>query len=84
MSREHRQFQALLEAQDGPTRAARAVHRVVEEALTPRQRQIVELRYREGLSQQEITQRLGVNKSTVSRTLHRAHERIRRSFCGIL
>lgn len=45
-------------------------------ALTPRQREMLELQLRESLSCTEIAQRLGVNKSTVSRCLRRARYRL--------
>ena len=44
--------------------------------LTPRQRQMVRLRYGEKLSVTGIALRLGVNKSTVSRCLRRARQRL--------
>ena len=47
--------------------------------LTPRQAQLVEMYFDEGLSMTEIGARLGISKSTVSRTLARARERLRRS-----
>lgn len=42
--------------------------------LTPRQRQMIQLQYAEKLTVTQIAQRLGVNKSTVSRCLHRARQ----------
>ena len=47
--------------------------------LTPRQRQMVRLRYGEKLSVTDIALRLGVNKSTVSRSLSRSMERLYKS-----
>lgn len=47
-----------------------------EQVLTPRQRQILELYYDQGLTMGQIAMRLGVNRSTVSRTLRRARERL--------
>ena len=49
-----------------------------EQELTPCQRQVLELHYEQGLSVTQIARQLDVNPSTVSRTLHRAHERLRR------
>ena len=46
--------------------------------LTPRQRQMVRLRYGEKLSVTDIALRLGVNKSTVSRCLRRARQQLYR------
>ena len=45
-----------------------------EEELTPRQRQMIQLQYAEKLTVTQIAQRLGVNKSTVSRCLRRARQ----------
>jgi RNA polymerase sigma factor (sigma-70 family) len=47
--------------------------------LTPRQAQLVDMYFDEGLSMAEIGARLGISKSTVSRTLSRAKLRLRRS-----
>ena len=51
----------------------------VEEELTPRQREILGLYYDEGLTMSQIGERLGLNRSTVCRTIHRARERLYRS-----
>lgn len=56
----------------------RRLKRVVEEILTPRQRQVVEAYYFEGMRPAHIARRLGVHSSTVLRTLRRAEERMRR------
>lgn len=55
----------------------RAVLQVVREQLTPRQRQIVLLYFFEGRNIPQIARDLGVNKSTVSRTLRRALHNLR-------
>lgn len=44
--------------------------------LTERQRQMVYLRYEEGLSGSDIARRLGLNRSTVSRCLRRAQKQL--------
>ena len=44
--------------------------------LTPRQRQMVDMQFQEELTVTEIARRLGVNKSTVSRCLRRARQRL--------
>lgn len=59
-------------------RLRRNLRRAREEALTPRQKEVLALHYERGLSVTEIARHLGVNPSTVSRTLHRAHERLKR------
>lgn len=48
-----------------------------EKELTPRQRCMLELYYDRQMSVTEIAQELGVNISTVSRTLQRARNRLR-------
>lgn len=47
-----------------------------EEELTPRQRELLRLRYEENLSVSEIAALIGRDKSTVSRTLSRARRRL--------
>lgn len=42
------------------------------QVLTPRQREILGLYYDEGLTMSQIGERLGLNRSTVCRTIHRA------------
>ena len=59
-------------------RLLRNLRRATEQELTPRQRQIVELYYEEGLPVTRIGDLLGVTPSTVSRTLRRAKDRLRR------
>ena len=59
-------------------RLLRNLHRAMEQELTPRQHQIVELYYEKGLPVTRISDLLGVTPSTVSRTLHRAKDKLRR------
>ena len=47
-----------------------------EQELTARQRELLCLRYEEEMSVTQIAGRLGVSKSTVSRTLSRAQRRL--------
>ena len=47
--------------------------------LTPRQQEILSLYYDDRLTISQIARRLGINTSTVCRTLERARERLRRS-----
>ena len=54
------------------------LRRAREQELTRCQQQVLELHYEQGLSVTEIAHLLGVNPSTVSRTMRRAHERLRR------
>lgn len=46
--------------------------------LTARQQQVLTMRYEQGLRVTQIAAALGVNKSTVSRTLRRAEHRLER------
>lgn len=54
------------------------VRRVIEEELTPLQRQTLVAYYFQEQTIPEIAAERGVNKSTVSRTLKRAEEKLRR------
>ena len=47
-----------------------------EEELTPRQRELLRLRYEENMTVTEIAAAIGRDKSTVSRTLSRARRRL--------
>lgn len=50
----------------------------LREEVTDRQRQVLFLYYSQGLNMRQIAEALGVERSTVSRTLKRGEERIRR------
>ena len=54
------------------------VQRVIEEELTPLQREALIAYYIQGQAIPEIARDRGVQKSTISRTLHRAEEKLRR------
>ncbi|MBR4869102.1 MAG: sigma-70 family RNA polymerase sigma factor [Clostridia bacterium] len=54
----------------------RAIRRAAQQELTPRQREMVQLHYFEGIPMVQIAKRLGVNKSTVSRVIGSARRRI--------
>ena len=58
------------------SRLKRNLIRALQEDVTPRQRQTLLLYYSDGLNMREIGERLGVDKSTVSRTINRAAEKI--------
>ena len=51
----------------------------VQQGLTPRQREILQMRFTGGMSITGIAKELGLNKSTVSRSLTRSVERLYRS-----
>ena len=52
--------------------------RVMEEELTERQRQIITMHFYQELTVTEIARRLGVNPSTVSRSLQRSAQKLQR------
>ena len=52
--------------------------RALRQDITDRQRLYLQLYYDQGLTMPQIASRLGVNKSTVSRTIHRGEARLRR------
>ena len=60
------------------TRLRRNLRRAREEELTERQREMVGLYYDQGMTMPQIAERLGVSRSTVSRTLRRARARLYR------
>ena len=47
-----------------------------EEELTPRQRQLMQMRFEQNMSVSEIAEALGLDKATVSRTITRAKQRL--------
>lgn len=59
-------------------RLRRNLRQAREQELTPRQRQLLELYYDQGMNIPQIAKALGVNRSTVSRTLRRARDRLYR------
>ena len=59
-------------------RLRRNMRRVREKELTPRQQEMLHLYYDLGLSIPQIAREKGVHKSSVSRTLARARERLKR------
>ena len=59
-------------------RVKRNLVRALREDVTPRQRQMLLLYYSERMNMREIGERLGVDKSTVSRTIKRGEARLRR------
>ena len=69
------QFVGLV-ALDGS--AASRVRVAMDEELTQRQRELIELYYLENMNMSEIACRLGISPSTVSRTLKRGRGRRRK------
>ena len=67
-------------AGDNQTRLAElqaCLGKALREDVTPRQQQVLFLYYVQGLNMRQIAEALGVDRSTVSRTLKRGEERIR-------
>ena len=60
------------------SRLRRNLIRALQEDVTPHQRQALLLYYAEGLNMREIGEQLGVDKSTISRTIKRGERRLRR------
>ena len=54
------------------------VRRVIQEELTPLQRHALIAYYFQDQTITQIAEERGVNKSTISRTLHRAEQKLRR------
>ena len=54
------------------------VQRVIQEELTPLQREVLTAYYFQEQTMQQIADDRGVNKSTICRTLHRAEEKLGR------
>lgn len=60
------------------SRLKRNLIRALREDVTPKQRQVLLMYYGQGLNMREIGERLGVDKSTVSRTIKRGERRLQR------
>ena len=54
------------------------VRRVIDEELTPLQREALIAYYIQGLTIPQIARERGVQRSTIARTLHRAEDKLRR------
>lgn len=59
-------------------RLRRNLRRARKMELTPRQAQMLHLYYDQGLTMTQVAHELGINKSSVSRTIARGRERLRR------
>lgn len=70
-------YVALLENASGSTMAERMRYALATE-LTPRQQEMTNMYYLDGMSQREIARALGLSDSSVSRTLLRARNKLRR------
>ena len=63
---------------DQMNRLKRNLTHALRQDITPRQREYMMLYYGQGMSMEAIARELGVNKSTVSRTLKRGRQRLYR------
>ncbi len=48
----------------------------VEQELTPRQREILDMRFRRGMRPSEIAEELGISRSAVSRSMSRSVDKL--------
>ena len=60
------------------TRLKKNLIRALKSDVTPRQREMLELCYGRGLNMRQIGELLGVDKSTISRTIKRGERRLER------
>jgi DNA-binding NarL/FixJ family response regulator len=77
------EFAALREyimIMQGGGNLAAHVRLAINEELTERQRELITMYYLEGMSMSEIARVLGLSPSTVSRTMKRGRERLRKHF----
>ena len=63
---------------DQLSRLKRKLIRCIKEDVTERQRTVLLMYYSQGMNMREIGEALGVDKSTVSRTIKRGENRLRR------
>ena len=75
---EYQSLRRLMRLTEQTSPTARLIGTALREDLTPRQAQMVRLYYLEQHNMREIGQMLGVNPSTVCRTLGAARKKLRR------
>ena len=63
---------------DNSREISRLRHNLMQEDVTEKQRKALLLYYAEGYNMREIGERMGVDKSTVSRTIKRGERRLQR------
>ena len=68
----------LRDVEEGEGVTARRLKKALRSELTPRQREYVERYYLRQMRMQDIAEELGVNVSTVSRTIKRGRARLHR------
>lgn len=76
---EYQAMRQFLKMLDNPDRPAGPVFDAVAEELTPRQSEMVRLYFIKQMPMREIASTLGVNVSTVSRTISRGKRRLHRA-----
>ena len=75
---EYQSLRSLMKSSERGDGTARLLSAALREELTARQAQMVKLYYVEQHTMRDIAAMLGVNPSTVSRTLKAAREKLRR------
>ena len=75
---EYQSLRALMKITEQETRSARLLASALQEELTARQAQMVRMYYLEQHTMRDIGTILGVNVSTVSRTLASARKKLKR------
>ena len=78
---DYRHYLSTLYGQDNSTahsRLLRNMRTAIATELTPRQMEVIRLYYLDGMTMVQAAKMLGVNKSTVSRTLKRGRARLKR------
>lgn len=73
-------YMQQIEPEDGSEEHGRLVRnltRCIREEITPHQRDLLLRYYVRGQNQREIAEELGINKSTVSRTIRRGEDRLK-------
>ena len=76
-----RQYIQSLYGEDNSSARSRLIRNMriaISSELTPRQMEMVKMYYIDNLTMVQMADYLGVNKSTVSRTLKRSRDRLRR------
>ena len=78
MARYMRQISSENTNSDQMSRLKRNLIRCIKEDVTERQRTVLLMYYSQGMNMREIGEALGVDKSTISRTIKRGENRLRR------
>ena len=73
-----KELEEMEDEQDRHSRLVDNLMRCIREDVTPRQREVLLLYYFRGMRQKDIAQQLGVARSTVSRTIQRGEQRLKR------